>query len=98
MGVEETRVDDLLELVDLDRGAARRRVRQYSLGMQQRLGIAQALVGDPEVLILDEPANGLDPEGMRWMRGLLRASPTAAAPSCSPRTCCTRSRRSPTGW
>jgi ABC-2 type transport system ATP-binding protein len=72
MGVDEARVEDLLELVDLDRAAARRRVRQYSLGMQQRLGIAQALVGDPEVLILDEPANGLDPEGMRWMRGLLR--------------------------
>jgi len=72
MGVAETRVDELLELVDLDRAAAKRRVRQYSLGMRQRLGIANALIGEPEVLILDEPANGLDPEGMRWMRTLLR--------------------------
>ena len=72
MGVPERRADELLELVGLDRSAARKRVRQYSLGMRQRLGIAHALLGDPEVLILDEPANGLDPEGMRWMRGLLR--------------------------
>ena len=72
IGVPERRVDELLELVGLDRAAARKRVRQYSLGMRQRLGLAHALLGDPEVLILDEPANGLDPEGMRWMRGLLR--------------------------
>jgi ABC-2 type transport system ATP-binding protein len=72
MGVAEARVDDLLDRVGLDKSAAKKRVRQYSLGMRQRLGIANALIGEPEVLILDEPANGLDPEGMRWMRGLLR--------------------------
>jgi ABC-2 type transport system ATP-binding protein len=72
MGVEQERVDVLLDLVGLDHSAARKRVRNYSLGMRQRLGIAHALLGDPEVLILDEPANGLDPPGMRWMRELLR--------------------------
>jgi ABC-2 type transport system ATP-binding protein len=72
IGADTSRVGELLERVGLDRSAARKRVRQYSLGMRQRLGIANALLGDPEVLILDEPANGLDPEGMRWMRALLR--------------------------
>ena len=71
LGVPDARVDEMLDLVGLDKSAARKRVGQYSLGMRQRLGIAHALLGDPEVLILDEPANGLDPEGMRWMRGLL---------------------------
>src|SRR5829696_3111256 len=72
MGVPESRVTELLTLVGLDKSAAKKRVRQYSLGMRQRLGLAHALLGDPEVLVLDEPANGLDPEGMRWMRELLR--------------------------
>ena len=72
MGVPLQRVDTLLKLVGLDEAAAGRRVGKYSLGMRQRLGLAHALLGDPDVLILDEPANGLDPEGMRWMRRLLR--------------------------
>ncbi len=66
------RVGEALELVGLGPKAARQRVGTYSLGMRQRLGIAQALIGDPHVLILDEPANGLDPEGIAWMRTLLR--------------------------
>jgi ABC-2 type transport system ATP-binding protein len=70
MGAE--RADQLLELVGLG-AAAKRRVGGFSMGMRQRLGLAGALVGDPSVLILDEPANGLDPEGIRWLRGFLRA-------------------------
>ena len=66
------RVDEVLRVVELD-GAAGRRVKEYSLGMRQRLGLAAALLGDPELLILDEPANGLDPEGVRWLRDFLRA-------------------------
>src|SRR4028119_1775016 len=71
MGLPRTRVDEMLELVSLTPTEAKRRVRNYSLGMRQRLGIATALLGDPKVVILDEPANGLDPAGIRWMRDLL---------------------------
>ena len=72
MGVPASRVDEMLDLVSLTPTEAGRRVRHYSLGMRQRLGIAAALLGQPEALILDEPANGLDPAGIRWMRDLLR--------------------------
>jgi ABC-2 type transport system ATP-binding protein len=72
MGLPKASVEQMLHKVSLTDAEADRRVRNYSLGMRQRLGIATALIGDPEVLILDEPANGLDPAGIRWMRDLLR--------------------------
>jgi ABC-2 type transport system ATP-binding protein len=70
-GIPRSRVQELISLVGLDE-VARKRAGQFSLGMGQRLGIAAALLGDPEVLILDEPINGLDPEGIRWIRDLLK--------------------------
>jgi ABC-2 type transport system ATP-binding protein len=72
LGVGEDRVSQILELVALDPGAVAKRVGTYSLGMRQRLALGNALLGDPGILILDEPANGLDPQGIHWMRTLLR--------------------------
>jgi ABC-2 type transport system ATP-binding protein len=72
MGLPRSKVEQMLDVVSLTPDEASRRVRDYSLGMRQLLGIATALIWDPEVLILDEPANGLDPAGIRWMRDLLR--------------------------
>ncbi|ADB50134.1 ABC transporter ATP-binding protein [Conexibacter woesei] len=71
-GVGDARVDELLELVQLKQDGGRR-TKGYSLGMRQRLGLAAALLGDPRVLVLDEPANGLDPQGIRWLRDFLRS-------------------------
>lgn len=72
MGLPMSKVDEMLALVGLNEKESVRRVKNYSLGMRQRLGLANALIGDPSVLILDEPANGLDPAGIHWMRSLLR--------------------------
>src|SRR5215471_18276778 len=71
-GISRRRVGEVLDLVGLAR-AGRKRAGGFSLGMQQRLGIAAALLGDPPVLLLDEPVNGLDPDGIVWIRGLLRS-------------------------
>jgi len=71
-GIRESRADEVLELVGLSE-ASKKRVGAFSLGMRQRLALAAAMLGDPQVLILDEPANGLDPEGMRWLRDMLRS-------------------------
>ncbi|MEA2380826.1 MAG: type transport system ATP-binding protein [Solirubrobacteraceae bacterium] len=71
-GLPRSRVDEVLRLVELE-SAADRRAGKYSLGMRQRLGLAATLLGDPRVLILDEPANGLDPQGIRWLRDFLRS-------------------------
>jgi ABC-2 type transport system ATP-binding protein len=71
-GLPRSRVDEVLRLVELE-GAAGRRAGKYSLGMRQRLGLAATLLGDPQVLVLDEPANGLDPQGIRWLRDFLRS-------------------------
>ncbi len=70
-GIPDSRVDEMLELVGIP-AAARKRAGNYSMGMRQRLGLAAAMLGDPQVLVLDEPTNGLDPEGIRWLRGFLR--------------------------
>src|SRR6202171_1029617 len=70
-GIPRSRVHDLIELVGLE-AVAKKRAGQFSLGMGQRLGIAAALLGDPQTIMLDEPVNGLDPEGIKWVRNLLR--------------------------
>ncbi|MFZ3475088.1 ATP-binding cassette domain-containing protein [Streptomyces sp. 4.24] len=72
-GLPRRRVEEVLELVGLDPATARKRTKGFSLGMGQRLGIAAALIGDPQVLILDEPVNGLDTEGIRWIRHLMKS-------------------------
>jgi ABC-2 type transport system ATP-binding protein len=72
LGAGRARISEVLELVGLDAEAAAKRVGQYSLGMQQRLALGVALLGEPGILVLDEPANGLDPQGVRWIRQLLR--------------------------
>ena len=91
-GIDHARVDEMIDDVGLS-PAAHRRVGAYSLGMRQRLGLAAALLGDPPVLILDEPANGLDPQGVRTLRELLRARAAAGGTvlvsSPRPGSCCT---------
>ena len=97
LGVGRGRVDEFVEMVGLTGGAARKRVGTYSLGMRQRLGLAAALLGDPPVLVLDEPANGLDPQGIAGSAtSSARVRPRGAPCSC-PATSSRRWRRRPTG-
>jgi len=84
-GIARRRVDEVLDAVGLT-AVAEQRVGSFSIGMGQRLGVGAALLGDPGVLLLDEPVNGLDPEGIIWIRNLLKSLPPRAAPSLSPAT------------
>ena len=95
--IRQFRVDEVLAAVGLT-DAADRRVKGYSMGMRQRLAIAAALLGDPKVLILDEPTNGLDPPGISWMRGLVRAQAGKGAPCLCRATCWRRSPSQSTTW
>ena len=83
--IKASRVSEVIEMTGLA-GVATKRVGGFSLGMGQRLGIAAALIGDPSTLILDEPVNGLDPEGVQWVRQLVRALAAEGRPSSSPHT------------
>ena len=84
-GISDRRVDEVIDLVGLH-DVARKRAGGFSLGMGQRLGIASALLADPSTLILDEPVNGLDPEGIRWIRGMLKSLAAEGARSSCPPT------------
>ena len=97
LGLGRARADEVLEQVGLA-SAAQQRVGRYSLGMRQRLGLGVALLGDPAVLVLDEPGNGLDPEGSGGCGGCCATSPTEEERCCCPATCCSRSRPRRTIW